>query len=477
LRTLFLKIFLSFWLAMVLVSAVLIASIIATQSQFRDMRAEEFDRTLMPLMAARAADILDDHGMGALADFLSSLQTTLHWQAYLFDDEGKEILSQQAPPEADAMAQSVLQSAGTEIHTSHGTKFAATRTTGSTGTHYVLVIGTHVETVADVLRAPMEIQIIRAMLVLAIAGLICYWLARYITAPVLHLRKATHRLALGNLSARVGNADGNRNDELAELSRDFDHMAEQIESLINSQQRLLADISHELRSPLARLTVALGLTRLYASAECKAGLDRIELEAGRLNTLIGSLLRLARLEGGSAVLEKEPVALNRVVTDVASDAEFEAQGRKRHVRITRTDACTIPGNEELLRSAIENVVRNAVNYTPEGTEVQVSLRKIAQNGHSAAVVSVRDHGTGVPEAALQEIFQPFYRVGDARDRFSGGSGLGLSITERAVRLHGGTVRAENCTDGGLLIELQLPCVSDANGEKQERIMRAERRER
>src|ERR1700691_5274296 len=158
-RSLFLKIFLSFWLAMVLVSATLIASVVTTQSQFKAMRAEEFDRTVMPLMAARAADILDDHGMGALADFLTSLQTTLHWQAYLFDDEGREILSQPAPPEADAMAQSALQSVGTQIMTSHGTKFAATRTTGSTGTHYVLVIGTQMESFADVLRAPMQIQI------------------------------------------------------------------------------------------------------------------------------------------------------------------------------------------------------------------------------------------------------------------------------------------------------------------------------
>jgi two-component system sensor histidine kinase CpxA len=461
LRSLFLKIFLSFWLAMVLVSTVLIASIITSQSQFRNMRAEEFDRTLMPLMAARAADILDDHGMGALADFLTSLQTTLHWQAYLFDDEGREILSQPTPSEAETMAQSALQNVGTQILTSHGTKFAATRTTGSTGTRYVLVIGTQIESVADVLRAPIQIQIIRAALILLIGGVICYWLARYITAPVLHLRAATHRLAMGNLTARVGAAAGNRNDDLAELSRDFDHMAEQIESLIGSQQRLLADISHELRSPLARLTVALGLTRLHSSPECNAGLDRIELEAGRLNTLIGNLLRLARLEGGSAVLEDEPVALDCVVQEVAADADFEAQSRKRHVRVTGTDACVIPGNRELLRSAIENVLRNAVNYTPEGTEVQIALRKIATNGNSTAVVSVRDHGNGVPEESLRDIFMPFYRVGDARDRFSGGSGLGLSITERAVRLHGGTVRAANCSDGGLLIELQLPCTPKA----------------
>jgi hypothetical protein len=131
LNSLFLKIFLSFWLAMVLVSATMIVSVVTTQSQFRAMRAEEFDRTVMPLMAARAADILDDHGMGALADFLSSLQTTLHWQAYLFDDEGKEILSQPTEPDIDAMAISALQSAGTIIQTSHGTRFAAQKSSRS----------------------------------------------------------------------------------------------------------------------------------------------------------------------------------------------------------------------------------------------------------------------------------------------------------------------------------------------------------
>lgn len=449
---------------MVLVSATLIASVVTTQSQFKAMRAEEFDRTVMPLMAARAADILDDHGMGALADFLTSLQTTLHWQAYLFDDEGKEILSQPTPPEVDAMAVSALQSVDTKIETTHGTRFAATRTTGSTGTHYVLVIGTHVESVADVLRAPVQVQIVRAAAVLFIAGFVCFWLARYITAPVLHLRAATHRLAMGNLSARVGAATGHRTDELAELSRDFDHMAEQIESLISSQRRLLADISHELRSPLARLTVALGLTRLHANPESTAGLDRIELEAGRLNTLIGSLLRLARLEGGSEVLEGEPVLLDRVVAEVAADADFEAQSRNRHVRVSHADVCTIPGNRELLRSAIENVIRNAVNYTAEGTEVQIALQKLSNNGHATALISVRDHGRGVPEESLPDIFLPFYRVGDARDRSTGGSGLGLSITDRAIRLHGGSVRAANCSDGGLLIELRLPCTAKPKSE-------------
>src|SRR5271163_5349894 len=417
---------------MVLVSATLIASVVTTQSQFNAMRAEEFDRTVMPLMAARAADILDDHGMGALSDFLSSLQTSLGWQAYLFDDEGKEILSQPTTAGVDAMAQVALATNEIKIQTSHGTLFAATRTIGATGTHYVLVIGTRVESVADVLRAPIQVQIVRAAAVFFIAGFVCFWLARYITAPIVHLRAATHRIATGDLSARVGAAAGNRADELAELSQDFDHMAEQIESLISSQRRLIADISHELRSPLARLTVALGLTRLRANPESISGLDRIELEAGRLDGLIGSLLRLARLESGSENIGHESFDLGALVRDVVADADFEAQSLQRHVRLLRADSCSTSGNRQLLASAIENVIRNAVGYTPEGTAVQVTVEDGAGQNAGYAIIRVRDHGQGVPQNSLGDIFLPFYRVGDSRDRSSGGSGLGLSITDRAV---------------------------------------------
>src|ERR1700683_3629735 len=178
-RTLFLKIFLSFWLAMVLVSGTLIYSVVTTQSVFTLNRSEQSDRTLIPIVAARAADVLDDHGMGALADYLSSLQTSLGWQAYLFDDEGKEILSQPTAPDVDAMAQVALQTNEIKIQTSHGTLFAATRTIGSTGTHYVLVIGTRVESVADVLRAPIQVQIIRAAAVLFIGGVVCLLVAGF----------------------------------------------------------------------------------------------------------------------------------------------------------------------------------------------------------------------------------------------------------------------------------------------------------
>ena len=292
----------------------------------------------------------------------------------------------------------------------------------------------------------------RLLAVFLTAGILCYGLARYLTAPVLKLRDATHRLTHGELSARVGPAVGNRRDELAELGRDFDLMAERIESLLTTQRQLMSDISHELRSPLARLNVALAIARQKSGAEAVDALDRIEGEAEHLNQLIGQVLVLARLEGDRSETAKNPVDLARLVGDVAADADFEARAKGCSVRVVSVEPCTVSGNEHLLRSAIENVVRNAVRYTAEGSDVEIGL----SCGPQESVVTVRDRGPGVPEEHLDDLFRPFHRIADSRDRESGGTGLGLAITDRAVRAHGGSVRAQNADDGGLIVELVLP---------------------
>lgn len=313
---------------------------------------------------------------------------------------------------------------------------------------------------------------LRMAAILLTAGALCYGLARYLTAPVLRLRDATHRIAGGDFGFRVGPAVANRRDELAELGRDFDAMAERIESLLLSQRQLLRDVSHELRSPLARLNVALALARQRSGPEAEAPLARIESEAEQLNSLIGRVLALARLESGGQQVgqaERAEVDLKRLVLDVAADADFEADPRSVSVVVSSTVPCAILGGEALLRSAIENVVRNAVRYTAAGTEVEISL---AVEGGDAvadgtgdsptagvprrAVIEVRDHGPGVPDDQLEKLFEPFYRIADARDRQSGGTGLGLSITRRAVRLHGGVVSAANVEDGGLRVRIVLP---------------------
>jgi two-component system sensor histidine kinase CpxA len=242
--------------------------------------------------------------------------------------------------------------------------------------------------------------------------------------------------------------------------RDFDGMAERLENLVKAQSRLLNDISHELRSPLARLNVALGLARQRSGPETAAMLERIELEASRLNELIGRLLTLARLEDGEQHVPSTLFSLDEVVLNVAEDAEFEAQARRSHVRSEIPPGIwVVRGDPSLLHSAIENVVRNAIRYTREGTTVDIDLERKLIAGGEEAVVRVTDCGSGVPPDALEKLFQPFYRLDDARGRQTGGVGLGLAITERAVRFHGGRVAATNRAEGGLMVEIHLPLMA------------------
>jgi two-component system sensor histidine kinase CpxA len=259
------------------------------------------------------------------------------------------------------------------------------------------------------------------------------------------------QFAEGNLDVRVARQLGSRHDELADLGREFDHMAERIAALISSQKRLLADISHELRSPLARLTVALELARKNTTGKGIAALDRIEMETERVNSLVGQLLALTRLESGTERVPPEMVALEELMQEVIDDANYEAKPQHKEVRLLRLASCRVRGSSELLRSGIENVIRNAIRYTAEGTAVEVSLSA----RQDSATITVRDHGPGVPETELAHIFEPFYRVGEARERSSGGVGLGLSIADRTVKLHNGSIRAEN-VDNGLLVTIELP---------------------
>lgn len=293
----------------------------------------------------------------------------------------------------------------------------------------------------------------QAAIFLVVGGAVCYLLAWRITAPVRRLRVTVQQLADGDLSARTGISAGARGDEVTDLGRDFDRMAERIEALMTAQQQLVRDVSHELRSPLARLQVALELARRNAPVAAEPALGRIEQEALRLNEMIGELLTLSLLENGSTLPSQEIVNLKEVLAEVVQDTDFEAAGTGRQVRFSGTDQVMIMGNRELLRRALENVVRNAVRYTGPDSVVMVELQ---QHAPAEVCILVRDHGPGVPDNALEAIFQPFYRVAEARDRQSGGTGIGLAITSRTIRLHGGSVTARNHPEGGLEVELCLP---------------------
>jgi signal transduction histidine kinase len=288
------------------------------------------------------------------------------------------------------------------------------------------------------------------------AGLTWYIFFRYTTLPLRRLRKVTQQLAGGDLSARVGEGLVRRKNEVVELGRDVDRMAERIESLVGAHQRLIRDVSHELRSPLARLNVALELARQSAGPTHAAPFDRIERESERLNELIGQLLMLTKLESESGMAERMDVDIALLIVEITQDVDYEAKSHDCSVTTSAGEPLQLKGNRELLRQALENLVRNAVRYTAPETAVEISLQRKESGGRGWAHIEVRDQGPGVPDAELQNIFRPFYRVNDARDRQSGGAGVGLAISDRAVRLHGGTLRAFNAPGGGLVMELELP---------------------
>lgn len=289
-------------------------------------------------------------------------------------------------------------------------------------------------------------------------------LAWYLTRPLRHLRRATARLADGALDTRVMPALGPRRDELGDLGRDFDHMAERLQALVGAQKRLLNDVSHELRSPLARLQVAVGLARQQPDKLVSA-LERIERESGRLDDLVGQLLTLSRLEAGVVQGPEEYLDVSELLEDIVDDARFEAAASGREVRLHSDGELLLKGRAELLRRAFENVIRNGVRHTAPGTAVEVTLERAPVGNRMIA--SVCDQGPGVPETELATLFEPFVR--SAQGETGGGYGLGLAITRRAVEAHGGTVAARNRAGGGLCVTLQLPLATDiAAGDAAER---------
>jgi signal transduction histidine kinase len=285
--------------------------------------------------------------------------------------------------------------------------------------------------------------------VLLAAILLCYWLALHLTEPVRQLQKAVEQFGRGDLSARVGSK---RRDELGQLARTFDRMAGRIETLLAAERRLLLDVSHELRSPLARLGVAVELAR--SGAHVDVNLDRIQKESDRLNSLVCQLLQVTRAEGDPTQLRREPVRVDELVQQLVDDSTIEAQAHGCKLEYERRQPVTVEGDPELLRRAVENVIRNAIRYAPRETAVEVSLAR--NNG--TAVLDVRDRGPGVPDEALPRIFDAFYRVDSDRARSSGGVGLGLSIARRAIELHKGAIRARNARPG-LEVEMELPAAS------------------
>ncbi|MES2204860.1 MAG: ATP-binding protein [Pseudomonadota bacterium] len=293
--------------------------------------------------------------------------------------------------------------------------------------------------------------IFRFSIAILIGGFICYLLSLYLLRPIRILQRAAKKLGQGEFQTRVQALLGHRKDEIGELARDFDEMAARLESLVLSKQQLLQDISHELRSPLARLSVALEIARDKSPAVEKE-LTRIAYETDKLNELIRQLLSLASLDASQNVVTFEKVDLVELVDSIVSDANYEIQHRIIPIRLITPQACDAEICYPLLRSAIENIIRNALRYTPEDQPIQVTVLSKEEE----IQISIEDSGPGIPEEKLAQVFDPFFRVDDSRTQNTGGFGLGLAIAKRAILLHQGNISAQNLPRGGLNVTLTFP---------------------
>ena len=455
-RSLFLRIFLWFWAAMAVVVAVLVVSSpFFTRSH---PGVERWQRDAGQFLSERVTRIAEgiavgDRGESGLDRPRRRHRMPVH--LYVFDSDGVEVQGRAAEEDARELALRAAE-LGEGISERSGSRHLMARPVTDPDGHLRVVVGALQRPPRPIDLLDPHILLPRLAAMTLVVGLFCLLLARHLSSPVASLRAATRKLADGDLSARVGSPVSRRRDEIGELARDFDGMAERLETLVGSQRRLLRDVSHELRSPLARLEVALELARQRTGHEATDPLDRIGRESQRLDSLVEQLLSLERLESGSGTTERHVIDLGALVEEVVADARFEAEARGCRVELTREKRPRVRGAAELMHSAIENVVRNATAHTPAGSAVEVTLDECVVHGGPVARIQVRDHGPGVPEDELHRLFEPFYRVEDARDRKTGGAGLGLAITRRAVGIHGGEVEGRNHPDGGLEVTIHLP---------------------
>lgn len=287
-------------------------------------------------------------------------------------------------------------------------------------------------------------------LVIGATGILCWIAAAGVISPIRKIATSIALFGQGNLSVRV---DTDRDDEIGQLGRSFNEMAERLERLIVSERRLLSDISHELRSPLARLKFAMKLAR--TSSDSTAALERIERDVDRIASLVADIVEINVVEDDPALQDKQEICVRDVIDEVVHDCSVEAEIRGCRIEVSGNVCGPVHGNPELLRRAVENVLRNGIRYSREKSSIELTLSENVD----AATISIRDFGPGVPDEALTRIFDPFFRVEEARNANGGGSGLGLSIAKRAVHVHRGNITAENATPG-LRVTIAIPLTDE-----------------
>jgi two-component system, OmpR family, sensor kinase len=459
-HSLFLRIFILFWIAMALIVGASIAvtyTVTAREYESPELRG----RTV----AIQASEVLARGGIGALKEWLGTNKNSVKDRdLYIIGPDGADILGRRLTEGAarrleffnrDDPGGPGPRPPGPPPGNFRPSR-AAPQIVSADGTAYTVLLVPRRPSIFGALSLP-GISLAILGIALVVSALTSWWLARHLSAPIRRIQEGARALASDSadvsLSAglRVSAGLEGRKDEVAVLARDFDAMADQLRANRSAITQLLRDISHELRSPLARMRVALGLAR-QPPADLSRQLDRLEREIERLDSLISQVLKLARLHGTDAPFTREAFDLDEVIDEVVRDANFEGAVKNCRVRLDGAANAAVNGNRDLLRSAIENVLRNAVRYSHQDSLIGVS---VARSGTEVSIL-IRDGGPGVPAKDLERIFEPFYRVAESRDRDTGGEGIGLAITAQVMKAHGGSASAANRREGGLEVRLSLP---------------------
>jgi two-component system, OmpR family, sensor kinase len=468
-HSLFVRIFVLFWIAMALIVGGSIAITITVAAR----RYESPDMQRRPNVAIQASEVLAAGGIPALKGWLATNRSPLDdHDLFIIGPDGRDILGRNLSAAAARrldLFHGLMQ--GLEMRP-HGPPppgnfrppHFAPQIVGPDGAAYTVLQVPRRPSAFGALSLP-GIWFTTLGFALVVSAFASWWLARHLSAPIRRIQAGARALASERLGMpagmRVSAGLEGRKDELAVLARDFDAMADKLRANRAAITRLLRDISHELRSPLARMRVAVGLARQPAG-DAGRQMERLEREIERLDSLISQVLKLARLHGSDAHFEREEFDLDEVVEQVVRDANYEGAVKGCSVRLSGAAHAKINGNRELLGSAVENVLRNAVRYSPRDAPVDVSIERPPSLGSPAAGlradalwIVIRDRGPGVPAGDLERIFEPFYRVAESRDRDSGGEGIGLAITSEVMKAHGGSATANNLKDGGLEVILSL----------------------
>ena len=448
-RSLFFKIFIIFWIAQTLIFLISTALILAR----RFPRPASMLDPAFSSLRTEAAQAMQAFNTDGCAGFEKSAQPRGGALA-LVDENGKKVCGDESIAAQDQVPST------TEIYGRQAGQDTVWTlpVVSAKGERFRFLVSVHRERhtwYGDLLHFAFP----QLLVAVAVGGLTTFVLVMIFTRPVINLREAARQLAMGRLSARAKESrrpSALHADEFDALVHDFNHMAERLESLVNAQKMLLRDVSHELRSPLARASVALELARDDADSTMTTHLDRIQRETERLNQLIGQLLTLSSLEANEEQVGSERIALNDLVAEIVSDANYEAHKRDCSVKFEPGQGLEIVGRRELIYRAVENVVRNAIRFTEAGSAVEIRTASVQQGTSKMAMVQVSDQGPGIPEQEIESIFRPFYKVDQARSPQTGGFGVGLAIAERAVKLHRGDLRAANRASGGLTIEMCFP---------------------